>query len=280
MGGMRGPEGAGGAWSSNLGIATDLMLLAQTGIVRPQDDYIVVRTPGAPEYYFGNLLVLHARPADADRARLEADFCERVGSPPLIRHRTFLWPDCETPVSGLEAYVDAGYDVAHCCVLTAEAGGLQGTATHPGVEVRPFRNQADWDQWAAMHVADHGVPSADDTFARYLAHQQAAYKHLIAQGLGDWWGAYLDGQQVGSLGLFGFDGLARFHSVLTAGAHRNRNICRTLVSEVAARARRWAHTLVIVADERHHAGRIYEGMGFRRSQWVTSLCYEPPAAST
>ncbi|QCP53322.1 hypothetical protein FAZ95_30135 [Trinickia violacea] len=42
---------------------------------------------------------------------------------------------------------------------------------------------------------------------------------------------------------------------------------------------RGVQNLVIVADESYHAGRIYEGMGFRRSQWVSSLCQEPHAAA-
>ena len=37
--------------SDNLGLATDLLLHAETGMVESQDDYVVVRTPDAPEYF-------------------------------------------------------------------------------------------------------------------------------------------------------------------------------------------------------------------------------------
>jgi len=44
--------------ATNLGISTDLLLHAQTGGVQQQDDCVLVRTPEAPEYYFGNVPVL------------------------------------------------------------------------------------------------------------------------------------------------------------------------------------------------------------------------------
>jgi GNAT superfamily N-acetyltransferase len=266
--------------AANLGICTDLLLHAQTGIVQQQDGYVVVRTPDAPEYYFGNMLVLKRRPSESERARLEADFRDLVGAPPLIKHRTFVWPDSEEGIVGLDAYIEAGYDATHCCVLVAGPADLHVAATNPSVEVRPFFDQSDWDCWTEMHLADNAEALADGSFVRYLAHQQSSYQQLISKGLGDWWGAYIDGEQVGSLGLFEFEGVARFQSVITAEAHRNKNVCRTLLHEVASRAfARGVKKLVIVADESYHAGRIYEGMGFRRTQWVSSLCQEPHAAA-
>ena len=54
----------------NRGLATDLLLHTETGVVESQDDYIVVRTPDAPEYFFGNMLVLQQRPLGSDLKRL------------------------------------------------------------------------------------------------------------------------------------------------------------------------------------------------------------------
>ena len=50
----------------NLGLATDLLLHTETGVVESRDDYIVVRTPDAPEYFSGNMLVLPQRPLGSD----------------------------------------------------------------------------------------------------------------------------------------------------------------------------------------------------------------------
>jgi ribosomal protein S18 acetylase RimI-like enzyme len=108
-----------------------------------------------------------------------------------------------------------------------------------------------------------------------MAHQQTAYKTLIDRGLGNWWGAFIGDEQVGSLGLFFLDGIARFQSVITAPQHRNRNVCKSLMAEVIRRTAGRSHQFVIVADEAYHAGEIYEAMGFQRQGRVASLCQEP-----
>jgi hypothetical protein len=261
--------------SKNLGISTDLLLHAQSGIVEQKNEYIVVRTPDAPEYYFGNMLILRERPRESDLVRIESAFADQVGGPPVIKHRTFMWPDTELQFMGLEAYVEAGYSSTHNCVLVAEQSDLRLAVTKPVVHVRKYRDQADWDSWTAMHLLDNSAPDSDGTYKRYLSHQQTAYKKLISLGFGDWWGAYLDEEQVGSVGLFFFRGIGRFQSVITVERYRNQKICKTLLQEVAVRAFSRAQKLVIVADESYYAGAIYQSMGFRRHQWMGTLCREP-----
>ncbi|MFP3588372.1 hypothetical protein SCB29_32740 [Paraburkholderia sp. SIMBA_055] len=68
----------------NLGLATDLLLHTEIGMVESRDDYIVVRTPDAPEYFFGNMLVLQQRPAASDLKLLEHDFGQLVGTHRLL----------------------------------------------------------------------------------------------------------------------------------------------------------------------------------------------------
>jgi hypothetical protein len=65
---------------------------------------------------------------------------------------------------------------------------------------------------------------SDPTSQRYLARQQCAYRRLIGRAMGDWWGAFIDGEQVGSLGLYFLEGIGRFQSVITGAQHRNRNV--------------------------------------------------------
>jgi predicted GNAT family N-acyltransferase len=108
-----------------------------------------------------------------------------------------------------------------------------------------------------------------------MAHQQLAYKRLIERGLGNWWGAFINDEQVGSLGLFFLDGIGRFQSVITGPEHRNQNVCKTLMSEVIRRTAGRSDQLVIVADEAYHAGNIYEAIGFRQRGRLASLCQVP-----
>lgn len=260
--------------ADNLGIATDLLLHAETGTVEWRDEYVVVRTPDSPDYFFGNMLILQERPSTDDRQRLEGDFAQWVGIPPRIAHRTFAWPERADGPVNLDGFVERGYDATVCRVLTARYSDIRAVATNASIEVRPFATQQDWDDWTRMQLANMADPE-DPTSQRYLAYQQSAYRALIARGLGNWWGASIDGEQAGSLGLFFLDGMGRFQSVITGEQHRNRNVCKTLLSEVIRRTAGQADRLVMVADETYHAGKIYESLGFAQQGRVASLCQEP-----
>ncbi|MGH8778126.1 GNAT family N-acetyltransferase [Paraburkholderia sp.] len=258
----------------NLGLATDLLLHAEIGVVEQSEPYIVARTPDAPEYFFGNMLVLPARPANSDVAQLEEDFARLVGAPPRILHRTFVWAEQGDDPVDLTAFVQHGYDATVCRVLVAQPEDLRRVSTNAAVAVRPLNSNEDWDAWATMLLADMDDPS-DVTSIRYVAWQQAAYRTLVSRGLGDEWGAFIDGELAGSLGLFFIGGIGRFQSVLTGEPYRNRGVCKTLVSEAIARTAGRANRLVMVADESHHAGTIYETLGFRRRDRMGRACREP-----
>lgn len=259
---------------SNLGLTTDLLLHAQTSVVDELDDYIVIRTPEAPVYFFGNQLVLPRRPHVSDLSRIEQDFARQVGVPPRIAHRMFTWVESDEDAIDLNAFVEHGYDLTICRVLTAQLRQILPVATNAEIQVRKFRTQEDWNTWSAMQLANMRNP-LDITSQRYIVYQQTAYQRLIEQGLGDWWGAFIDEEQVGSLGLFFLEGLGRFQSVLTAEHHRNKGVCKTLVSEVIKLAGSQADQLVMVADETYHAGKIYEALGFKPDGRLGSLCHEP-----
>jgi hypothetical protein len=269
-------------FANNLGLFTDLLLHRETGTVDPEGEYVVVRTPDAPDYFFGNLLFLQERPTDGDIERLEHDFARFVGTPPRIAHRTFVWPETpETPDSPVsaEAWVRQGYDLTVCQVLAAHPHDLRDVAINPHVEVRRLESQRDWDDWSLMHFADMVDPFARSS-QRYVAHLQASWQRLSERGLGDCWGAFLDGELAGSLGLFFLEGLGRFQSVITAERHRNQRVCKTLVSEAIKQTTGRADRLVMVADEAYFAGAIYESIGFRPHGRVASLCQEPGSQAT
>lgn len=259
---------------ANLSVATDLLLHAEVGVVEQRERYVVARTPDAPEYFFGNMLVLPTQPSKNDLALLEADFARLVGVPPRIRHRTFVWAEHEGSVTDLSMFISHGYDANVCRVLVAQPNDIRNVAANPTVRVRRLDSQNDWDAWEKMQLADMNDPS-DITSIRYVAWQRAAYRTLIAKGLGDEWGAFIDGELAGSLGLFFIGGVGRFQQVLTGEPYRNRGVCKTLVSEAIARTSTRTNRLVMVADTAHHAGTIYETLGFRRFEEMGRACREP-----
>ncbi len=258
----------------NLGLATDLLLHAEIGSVSHDDRYVVMRTPQAPDYFSGNMLVLGARPSSADRQRLEDDFARLIGTPPTIAHRSFAWPEPEGVLVDLEAYAAQGYDARVCSVLVAERNAVHSVATNEAVDVRLLDSDRDWDDWTQILLADMPDPESDVS-VRCVDFQRSAYRTLIERQWGNWWGAFIDGEMVGSLGLFFFGRIGRFQSIVTREDRRNQGVCRTLLTEVVKRAAGARDRLVIVADEAYHAIRLYESLGFVREGRIGTLCQAP-----
>lgn len=263
------------AIQENVGLATDLLLDAEVAIVTQDDRYVVVRTPEAPDYFAGNRLVLDACPAPGDRERLEDDFAQRIGTPPTIAHRSFAWPEDAAGTIDLDAYIAHGYAASMYAVLTAERSMMRSTAFNGSVEIRLFDSNNDWDDWTSISLAQMPDAASDDVSRRCVAYQRNAYRRLIEKQLGNWWGAFIDGELVGSLGLFFFGNVGRFQSIVTREDQRNKGICRTLLTEVVKRTAGMRDRLVMVADEAHHAIRIYESLGFVRQARIGNLCRAP-----
>ena len=261
------------------GIETDLMLLRQDAIVTETDGYRIARSPANPGFYFGNLLVLDAPPSNADQARLEADFDRLVGFDPAIQHKTFAWPAYDAEPTDVSAFVDAGYVYDEATVLIAEPGDLMTPRTPTlAVEIRPFQTDDDWQAWHALKMADNTVHSAEG-YRCYLLGREATYRRLHAAGQGNYWGAYIEGEQVAHLGLFFDARVGRYQSVLTAEAYRGHNLCRALVHAAARDGFQHADRLVMVADAHYHAARIYESVGFKPRERMASLCWWPKNAA-
>ena len=264
----------------NLGLATDLLLHAQIGSVSHDGRYAIMRTAQAPEYFSGNMLVLDGPPGDDDRQRLEDDFARLIGTPPAMVHRSFAWPEGEGAVRDLDAFIGQGYERATCSVLVAERNAVHSPEINEAVEVRLFDtnsdsgSERDWDDWLQMSLADMPDPGSDVS-RRCVAFQRDAYRALIERQWGNWWGAFIDGEMVGSLGLFFFGRIGRFQSIVTRRDQRNKRVCRTLLTEVVKRAAGARDRLVIVADENYHAHRLYEALGFACQARIGTLCQAP-----
>lgn len=258
----------------NLGLVSDLLLHAEVGSVTHEDRYIVMRTPEAPEYFSGNALVLERRPSQEERRQLEEDFAQRIGTPPAFSHRSFSWPEKTFDTIDLDAYVAHGYTASVYSVLMAERNTMRPTATNGAVQIRLLETDRDWDDWARMSLAEMPDP-ASEVSRRCVEFQQAAYRRLIDKQFGNWWGAFIDDELVGSLGLFFFGSIGRFQSIVTREDHRNKRVCRTLLTEVVKRTAGARDRLVIVADEAHHALKLYESLGFVRQARTGNLCQSP-----
>lgn len=252
------------------GFATDLLFDRYQGEVTDHAQFWAVRTPTAPDYYFGNYLLLPTPPNDRDKGWLEASFDRLIGRDPRIRHRTFQWPLAEGQNSRVAGFVAAGYRYMECVVLALEADRWQAQSRFPAV-ARAF-TPADWTDWLALELDERDPGHDEQSYLVYLQSRRDLYRAMIADGLGQWWGIWQEGRLVASCGLFFTGNMGRFQLVRTRQDWRNRGLCRQLLSQVARQGLARAERLIIVADEHYHAQRVYRALGFEPVARIGSLC--------
>lgn len=257
----------------SLGLRTELALRTYAGsLVEDRGDHLVVRTPDNPTFWWGNCLVLDRAPVDAETARrwlatFEAEL-------PGAEHRTFYVDGVDGTAADLEPFVGLGLTADPAVVMTAR------TVHEPPrpnrlATCRPLVDDADWAQQVALSMAGEGV-GYDLDFCRRKA---AADRMLVDGGHGRWYGAFVGGQLVSSMGLFtASDALARFQNVKTHPDHRGQGLAGTLTHVVARYGLEelGAETLVMVADPSYLAIRVYRSVGFRDSEVLLAAERRPP----
>lgn len=106
------------------GWRTDLTMHAVAATLQERDDYLVVRTPDNPTYYWGNCLVARDAPGDADLERWLARFASEIATlQPDSRHVAI---GVNAPYAGeeLPAWRAAGFDLHVNAVMRLLPGGL------------------------------------------------------------------------------------------------------------------------------------------------------------
>jgi GNAT superfamily N-acetyltransferase len=253
----------------SLGYRTDLAILALEGSqVTDRGDHLVIRTPGNPDYWWGNFLLLrNLEPGSGGSwlARFAAEF-------PDARH-TALGLD-QTDAGTVDPSELAGMTMERNAVMTATS---VHAPPHPNTEAvfRTLEGDADWRQSFELAAAVYAGELGGD--AEFLTARLAATRALAEAGHGAWFGAFLDGTLVSQLGLIGDkSGLARYQSVETHPSARRRGLAGTLVWHAGATALTGdASTLVMVADPEDVAIRVYRSVGFTVTEPQLSFIRKP-----
>jgi ribosomal protein S18 acetylase RimI-like enzyme len=267
--------------------ATNIDVLAAGHTVRRGDGFLAVRSPTNPTFWWGNLMVFDAPPAEGDAERWEALFAAEFADEPRVTHRTFAWDRIDDERGAVAGEFSArGYDVELSVGMIAAPEEIQ---PHPrandAVEVKALDPRAGgpdedlWEQVTELQVAGRDAERHPEEPHRIFARaRQADLRAMLRAGLGAWYVA-LDGDIVaGSMGIVVTGGRGRYQSVDTAITHRRRGICSRLLVDAArhAVATYGATRLVIVADPDYHAADIYESVGFRPVERVCGVCRPPP----
>jgi ribosomal protein S18 acetylase RimI-like enzyme len=268
--------------------ATDIDVLPIDRVVERREGFLVIRSPGNPMHYWGNLLLFDREPAPGDGLRWEALFDDAFGDEPLVRHRTFGWDRTDgTPGAAEAEFRSRGYDVEQSVGLVAHASRLvphvreNGEVVVQALDPVVGVDEARWDEVVELQVAGRGEGHDADEYRSFTRARIADRRELFRDGRGAWYVAIdpAGDEVVASCGVVVTGGRGRFQVVNTAESHQRRGICSRLVVEAARRARDdfGAQRLVIVADADYHAAGLYESLGFEPAERVFGVCRWPRA---
>ena len=254
----------------SLGFRTDLTLRVLEGAeVADRGDYLVIRSPGNPDYWWGNFLLLGGLPEPGTGGawldRFAAEF-------PAARHVS-LGVDTTSDEAVIPGeFVAAGLEASRETVLTT-ADLRPPPHLNSEAEIRPLTSDDDWRQ--SVDLGIRCFDGAEPTL--FLERRAAGRRDLTRAGRGAWFGAFAGGRLLAQLGLFDVgDGHARYQHVETDPEARRQGLAGTRVW----RAGRYgidvlgARTLVIVADTAGEAILLYRSCGFAPLE--SQLSFERP----
>jgi GNAT superfamily N-acetyltransferase len=226
--------------------------------VTDRGEYVVVRTPGIPDYWWGNFLLLAHPPAAGEGAYWLETFAAEL---PGARHAALGIDVTEAGILDAAELIAAGLRADRLSVLTARSV-TEPARPNRAADYRELSGDDDWRQAAALRTAvTAGSPGSDPGFVQARI---TAERALTEAGHAAWFGAFLDGDLVAQLGVVADgSGVARYQSVESHPGNRGRGLAGTLVWEAGQRVLAvGADTLVIAADPEGPAIGVYRSVGF------------------
>jgi GNAT superfamily N-acetyltransferase len=239
--------------------------------ITDRGDYVVIRTPQNPTFWWGNFLLLPGRPALGEPGRWLAAFAAEF---PAARHVTLGIDTARASAADAAAFEPHGLAPELSAVLTA-------TALHPppvpnqDATFRPLASDDDWRQAADLRAA---VTAGEAGYElEFLRARVAAERALTDSGHGWWFGAFAAGRLAATLGLMtDGSGLARYQNVETHPEARRQGLAGTLVWRAGLHALgHGARTLVMVADPAAGAIRVYRSVGFEQREMQLGFARQP-----
>jgi predicted GNAT family acetyltransferase len=172
------------------------------------------------------------------------------------------------------AFAALGLEVEVSTVMTATAVH-EPSRPNLAATYRPLETDADWEQQVELSMVGEEI-GYDREFCEARARQ---HRRMVEAGHGQWWGAYVHGELLSSMGLFtASPGLARFQNVKTHPDARGQGLAGTLVHRTSRFGfdELGATTLVMVADPDYLAIRVYRSVGFSDGEVQVGATRRPP----
>jgi len=260
----------------SLGYRTDLIFPTFDGEIIDRGDYLIIRSPANPTFYWGNFLLFPRPPREGDYQTWRDLFALEIGSPPEVEHQVFGWDSPGGDEGLIRPFLQAGFRLIHSVVMTSAE--LQSPARPSNlVTIRPLKSGSDWEKAVENQVACREPEFGEAEYRIFRSRQMDRYRKMAASGLGDWFGAFFNQRLVADLGLFHQDGLGRFQSVETHPEFQRQGIAGTLIVAAGrqAMAEYGLQTLVMVTDPDSSPERLYQSLGFRPAERQVGLEWWP-----
>lgn len=245
------------------------MLAAFDGEVSYGDGYIAARTPSCPQFWWGNFVLFAEPPQPGAVERWEAIFDEEVGRVPGVGHRNLAWDVIDGSQGDANSFVENGYTLTEDFYL-ATAKTTPIVHDRKDIHVRPLNTDEDWR--AALEIEQQSFDPSP-SFQEFMRQQMSRNRALVAREGFLWFGAFYRDTMVATMGLFVEGGLGRCLGVATAPEHRRTGCCSTLIHAVCSYgfAQMGVEQIVIMTTPGSAAARVYESVGFKLSERVSSL---------
>jgi len=260
---------------NNLGYHTDCIARKHEGKFSVRDSYYVLRMPSNPIFHWGNLLVYKEAPKRGDFSQWISAFNQEFGED--IGHVTFGWESQK--IGDISRFLKAGFSLVTESVLVLDKLQTKAQSKHDLI-IRTIVSDDDWAQVFKLQVLISEGKNPTEAFLEFQTRSFESYRRLSESGDGNWWGAFSGDQLVADMGLYFDDELktGRFQSVETHPDHRRKGICSLLLHAVASEALKMNPEvrLVICANEHSTAERIYQNLGFVRTQLQHGVCLPSP----
>ena len=260
----------------SLAYRTDLIFPAFDGKILDRGNYLVVRTPSNPTFYWGNFLLFSRPPGPRDFIKWRQLFASEIGVPPQVEHQAFAWDSLEGEAGLVEPFLKAGFGLSLDVVLTTEALVPPARPDH-SVVVRALEADADWQQALTLQMACREEVHGEGGYRIFRERLMDRYRRMSEARRGHWYGAFIEGKMVADLGIFHQDGLGRYQSVETHPDFRRRGVAGTLIYAAGcqAMAEHGLRTLVIVAEADSAPQRLYQSLGFAAREKALGLLWFP-----
>jgi len=261
---------------SSIGFSTDIMLASLLGKLTEQNRYFVIRSPGEPNFYFGNYIVFKSSTLPTDFTEAVATFEKELGDDPQIKHRLFAWNAREEFPSIPQSATQMGYSHDPSLVLTMKTGPIKNEINSDFTyrEINLDKEMSDLIECQVLNASSGWTP---DGLRKNMESRLPKYARAARAGRGAWFGAFDGNKMVGDFGIFHDGQVGRFQSVGTIPEYQNRGICRSLLRYACEFAfDEWnLELLVIAADPKHHAQKVYKNAGFIPTEWMHTLLKKP-----